>query len=358
MVHGEQALFTDMDWDMIFRWAKILLPSTNPVDQMVFLDTETTGLAGGAGTFAFMVGIGIYQGSHFILRQWFLRQPEEEKAMLAEIDRIIVSHPIAVSYNGKAFDVPLLHSRFILNGFTSPFRQIQQIDLLHLARKLWKNRLASRTLSNIEQEILAFKRSEEEVPGWMAPELYYDYLRNGNAAGVAPVFYHNAMDIVTLGALLMYTAKILSAPNQFSNLHGLDLVALARLHAELGEPVSAIQLYDSGLRSGVPDEFYVDCLLRQADVCKKLGDINQAIQYLEKAADQQSVPACEELAKYYEHTERDYEVAIRYVNQGLEIIERMPGKTYQKSQLDRTFQHRLERLLGKWQRKNECEKGL
>ena len=351
--HGFISMDTTVSLSMLYRWAKVAPEQQVDLSRLVFIDTETTGLAGGTGTLAFMVGIGFFEQEQFHLHQYFLRNVEEEPAMLAAIDSVVAPFDGLVSFNGRAFDVPLLNNRYLLNGLDSPCKNRYQIDLLHLARRMWKNRLASRALGTIEKEILGFLRSEEEVPGWMAPELYFNYLKNNNVEGIVPVFYHNAMDIVSLGALLIHFAAIISNPLQHQSLPGLDLVAIGHLYAGLEELDTAIRLYEKGIEEGVPEEFYTNALMRQATLCKKQGDYDYAIANWEKAAEMGNLTACEELAKVYEHQFANYELAMQWVGRANDILETMPKHNFVRRQQTQLFQHRLERLLGKWKSKTE-----
>lgn len=322
------------------------------LESSVFMDTETTGLAGGTGTLAFMVGLGFFRGNDFYLFQGFLRDPTEELAMLTHITGLLEGMNTVVTYNGKSFDVPLMHTRCTINGLEKLFTPMYHIDLLHLARKLWKYRLPSRTLGMVENEILGFHRSAEEVPGWMVPELYFEYQKTGDASVVLPVFYHNAMDILSLGVLLQVTAAMLDDPGSLGS-PGVDTVSVARMAAEQGDIGKAVALYEQGLQDDMPTDIYVETLLRFANIYKREKQWQTACVLWEKAAAQGSVFACEELAKYYEHITKDYPAAIQWVNCGFVCVEAMKLGAYERSRMVKAWQHRLERLLDKWARQNK-----
>jgi uncharacterized protein YprB with RNaseH-like and TPR domain len=322
------------------------------LETCVFMDTETTGLAGGTGTLAFMVGLGFFRGDDFYLYQGFLRDPTEELAMLTHITGLLEGRNTVVTYNGKSFDVPLMHTRCTINGLEKLFAPMFHIDLLHLARKLWKYRMPSRTLGMVENEILGFHRSAEEVPGWMVPELYFDYQKAGDATVVLPVFYHNAMDILSLGVLLQVTATLLDNPASLDS-PGVDTVSVARMAADQGNIEKAVILYEQGLNDDMPTDIYVETLLRFATIYKRDKQWDSACILWEKAAEQGSIWACEELAKYYEHTTKEYQMAIQWVNRGFDCFERMKLGGYQRSRMEQAWQHRLERLLEKWTKQNK-----
>ena len=182
------------------------LPATS---ELVYLDTETTGLAGGTGTCAFLVGIGAAEGSQFVVRQFFLRDYPEEKAMLAALAETLAPYKAVVTFNGKTFDLPLLETRYALKRMKSPFARLVHLDLLHPARRLWKLRLESCQLTHLEREVLDVRR-QGDVSGCEIPGIYFDYLRTGNARGLQPVFYHNSLDVITLAALGAELARVVS----------------------------------------------------------------------------------------------------------------------------------------------------
>lgn len=280
------------------------LPSIHD-DEIIFLDTETSGLAGGTGSFAFMIGLGYFTDQNFKLVQLFMRDPSEEPGLIAALHHFLGNFKAVVTYNGKSFDIPLLSSRHIINSFTSPFGDACHLDLLPLARRLWRNRLPSRALKDLEIELLNVRRTQDEVPGWMVPELYYNYLRNRDATPLAGVFYHNGMDVVSLAGLFNYTAALLSHPLDHPDIDSLDLIAIARLYDHLGRVDEAIQIYERSLTQGLPVTFYRETIIRFAMIYRKRNDWRNAVYLWEKGAQNFSISACVELSKYYEHHERD-----------------------------------------------------
>jgi len=152
-LHGIQPLFPSKPIGGLARWARVPELSEKSLDQFIFLDTETTGLSGGTGTMAFMVGVARYQNGHLMMEQFFLRSPAEEAALLAGLEHFCDGMAAVISYNGKTFDIPILNTRYILQGFTSPFEDLPHLDLLHLTRRIWKARLEQCNLGNIEQHI-------------------------------------------------------------------------------------------------------------------------------------------------------------------------------------------------------------
>jgi uncharacterized protein YprB with RNaseH-like and TPR domain len=345
-LHGKFKVFETADYASLL--SLLSLNQEFDLERCVFMDTETTGLAGGAGTLAFMVGLGFYRDNDFWLYQGFLRDPSDEPGMLAFIEELLAGIDTVITYNGKSFDVPLMHSRCVLNGFGKVFEDMRHIDLLHVARKVWKHRLPSRTLGTVENEILGFFRSKEEVPGWMAPELYFDYQKTGDASGVVPVFYHNAMDILTLGVLLRVVAAMVHDPFTV-NVAGADLVSIARMYADQNDYDRAIELYEKGIEHHLSNDVYLDALMRFAAIYKRQNETAKALSLWERAVKLGSIEACEELAKFYEHHAKSYEDAMKWVNEGFSCAKKANLSKYQRSRIEDSLQHRLERLLGKWQ---------
>ena len=170
-----------------------------PVNRWVFLDTETTGLAGGAGTLVFLVGIGGIQADHFVLKQFFLRSPVEEAGMLQALWEDLGGAPGLVTFNGGAFDLPLLETRYRL-AHRREFRLTDRphLDLLHPSRRLWRRSLPDCSLGTLERRVLGVERELADVPGALIPALYLDYLRRGDPTAMEGVLYHNTQDILSL----------------------------------------------------------------------------------------------------------------------------------------------------------------
>jgi tetratricopeptide (TPR) repeat protein len=279
--------------------------------------------------------------------QLFLKEPADEPALLARLDQLLSPFDTVVTYNGKAFDIPLLNTRHVLNAFQTPFGEFHHIDLLALARRIWKNRLPSRSLGTVESEILGVARGQEEIPGWMVPEIYFEYLKTGDARPLSGVFYHNRMDILSLGGLFKYGAKLLSQPMNHISQEGLDLIAVARLYEELGITSVALELYEHSLGLGLPKPFFVQTIYRYAHIAKKQGDWERAIVLWEKAALQDEVDACIEIAKYHEHINRDMDSALDWTIRAFENLQRSSLPHYVHIQYARLLEHRKDRIIRK-----------
>lgn len=344
--HGIVKLFPESPLTSISRWAGVPDIAASSIPNIIFLDTETTGLSGGTGTLAFMVGVGKFIGDKFVVNQYFMQNPAEERALLSGLSNFLYPLEAVVTYNGKSFDVPLLRTRYTLNALGFPAENSSHYDLLHLARRLWRQRLPSCSLSIIENQILGVIRKEEEVPGYAIPELYTDYLRSGNARPMHGIFYHNLVDILSLAGLFTHTAAILAEPTQRNAVSPEDQAAVGRVFRSFGDTDTALSLYKETLQNESDDDNYWQTLQEAALIYKRQFNYPSAISLWEKAAYAEKIYACEELAKFYEHHAKDISRAIHWTKFGLEIIENNP--TISKPDLlCSTFSHRLKRLLRK-----------
>lgn len=312
-----------------------------------FLDTETSGLSGGTGTYAFLVGVGKFESGQFHLSQFFMRDPSEEPALLMALEAYLAPCTILVTFNGKAFDVPLLNTRYLLQGWISPLADMVQVDLLHLARRLWHDRLPSRTLGNLEYQILGTIRSSQEVPGWMIPQLYFDYLRSGDARSMQNVFYHNAMDVLSLATLLDHCAHLLHAPQAVRGGEEFEQVAMGRIYEDLGNFDLAIQLFQDSLEKKLPDELYWDTLRRLSFIYKRLNLKTQAFELWEKAAHNGHLYAHVEMAKILEHERHDFRQALFWTKRAQEIVQTSSLLPYEQKQWLEELDHRIQRLQSK-----------
>jgi uncharacterized protein YprB with RNaseH-like and TPR domain len=329
---------------LIAQWARQPRLARVEPNTFAFLDTETTGLAGGTGTYAFMVGVGRYDGQAFHLAQFFMRDPMEERALLAALSEFLQPCQALVTFNGKAFDVPLLNARYITHGQPPPLASAAHLDLLPLARRLWRDRLPSRALGYLEEHILGVIRTHEDVPGWVIPSLYFEYLRSGDARALKSVFYHNTMDVLSLAALLSHVAGLLDDPLNGAVVHGLDLVAMGKLFEDLWHLETAAQLYQRGLAHDLPEEPYWKTVRRLSFVQKRRGNLSAAVALWREAARSGQIYAHIELAKFYEHQRRDYSEAAQWTQAALALVNApdFPRQAYGRWLAD--LEHRLARL--------------
>jgi len=342
--HGMKPLWPSEPITTLCQWAKAGPYTLDNLQDFIFLDTETSGLAGGTGTYAFEVGVGRFTEEGFKLAQFFMRHPGEEPALLAGLSEFIDGMQAVVTYNGKAFDIPLLNTRYTMMGMTSPFEAIDHFDLLPLARRLWRIRLESRTLGNVESQILGVKRGDEEVPGYLIPEMYFEYLKTGDARPLAGIFYHNAVDILSLAGLFSHMAFLLHAPNAKNITFGEDVVALARFFESMGDIPQAEVLYQEALSAHLPEDLYWDTLERFSFLLKRKEDWESAIKLWEIAAENHVLYAFEELAKAYEHRIKDLSKAKEWVLKAKNALEKRHIPAYEYHHWQESLNYRLNRL--------------
>jgi len=308
--------------------------------RLVFLDTETTGLAGGTGTCAFLIGIGAVEGMQFVVRQFLLRDYPEEKALLQALAETLQRCECLVTFNGKTFDVPLLETRYALARMKSPFETLLHLDALHPARRLWKLRLESCKLTDLESAVLGIRR-EGDVSGSEIPGIYFDYLRTGDARGLQPVFYHNALDILALAALTVQLARALADAGTLDS--PLDLFSLSRIQGATGSSVQSVATCQQALATGLPHPIEGQALRHLALLLKRQQQYELAAEAwleLTRREPPLAIEACEELAIYYEHRRRDCKTAWEFTAVALERLREQSPSLFRLSR----FTHRLDRL--------------
>ncbi|MDX1520483.1 MAG: ribonuclease H-like domain-containing protein [Anaerolineae bacterium] len=343
--HGRVPLRPETDLEPVAAWAKAPELAEFDLEALAFLDTETTGLAGGSGTYAFMIGAGRFEGDHFRLAQFFMRDPAEEPAQLAALTEFLAPCQALVTFNGKSFDGPLLNTRYITIGEVFPFTDAPHLDLLHLARRLWRDRLPSRALGDLERQVLGLHRTEEDTPGWLIPTLYFNYLRDGDARPLKGTFYHNALDVLAMAALLNHIGQMLADPFGHIIEHALDVVAVGKLFEELGQIDLAIQLFEQGLQANdLPEESYWKTQERLSLAHRKQGNFEAAVAVWQQAAEGRQIYAHVELAKFYEHKQRDYAEAKRWTDQALAIVLAHHPTHAERRRWLTELKHRLKRL--------------
>ncbi len=296
-----------------------------PPERWAFLDTETTGLAGGTGTYCFLVGVGALEGRDFRVQQFLMRDYSEEPALLEALAAHLERFDVLVTYNGKSFDAPLLETRFRMARRRPAHERLAHLDVLHSARRLFRLRLASCRLTELEAAVLGFCR-EGDLPGELIPYYYFDYLRTHEALKLVPIFHHNLMDIVTLACLTSLVLAAVGDPEAAPLAHPLDLYSLAAWVAKVGNRESAVRLYQRALVArlpdarGLPEAIALRAKAELAALHKRARDYQQALPLwteLAAAPNGWRLAALEELAKYYEHRARDYPRALELARAGL-----------------------------------------
>jgi uncharacterized protein YprB with RNaseH-like and TPR domain len=343
-IYGSSPLLSASPLSFISQWAKDPEIKNLPLKKFAFLDTETSGLSGGTGTYAFLVGVARFIEGDYVLRQFFMRDPAEEPALLEGLANFLGPCEALVTFNGKAFDAPLLSTRYRLHQIPIPYMDYSHLDLLPLARRLWRDRLESRALKYLEEHVLGLTRSSEEVPGYEIPWLYFDYLRSGDARPLGGVFYHNAMDVVAMAALLAHMNDMIECPYEGKVQHGLDFVALGKLFEDFGHWDSAAKLFERGLEFGLDESDFGVAVKRLSILQKRRGDLEEAVRLWEESARRGHLYAFIELAKHYEHKQRDVKSALKWTKSAFKRVEKADMPEYMRNYWMGEIEHRMERL--------------
>ena len=346
-IYGSSPLVSTYPRSHVSQWANDPQISELPLSKFAFLDTETSGLSGGTGTYAFLVGVARFVDDSFVVQQFFMRDPAEEPALLEGLANFLAPCQALVTFNGKAFDAPLLSTRYRLHQIPIPYKDYSHLDLLPLARRLWRDRLESRALKYLEEHVLGLTRSSEEVPGNEIPFLYFDYLRNGDARPLGGVFYHNAMDVIAMAALLAHMNDMLESPFEGKVQHGLDFVALGKLFEDLGHWDESARLFERGLEFGLDEADFGVAVKRLSILQKKRGDLAEAVRLWEESAKRGHLYAFIELAKHYEHKQRDAKSAMKWTKSALKHVEKADMPAYMRKYWVDEIEHRMERLKRK-----------
>jgi uncharacterized protein YprB with RNaseH-like and TPR domain len=315
-----------------------------PAD-MVFMDTETTGLAGGAGTLAFLVGIGYYAADGFVLRQYFLPDPSGEAAMLEASLGEMESRKALVTFNGRVFDVPVLQSRAALRlRRLDALAGLAHFDLLIHARRLWGRRLESCALRSLETDLLDVRRSSEDVPSGLIPYLYREYLQTNDPDSMAGVLYHNTQDILSMAVLAAEVVERYRRPPAEIE-DPLDALAMAAIYRGIGRIALAEEGFRAALGADLAGGERVRALEGLAGIFKAGGASEKAVEFWEgwhAAAPDDPLP-CVELAKFYEWRAHDLAAAMRWTEFAFEATEAV-GDAHRRREIERAVSHRMRRL--------------
>lgn len=310
--------------------------------RILYLDTETTGLGGGAGTVAFEVGLGWLEEDGFHVHQLLMRDYPEERFLLEEIVRTAERFDVICTFNGKTFDLPLLKNRFIMNRIRTDCLEKPHIDLLHIARRVWKLRLQRCNLTNLEEALLGIPRVDD-LPGALVPERFFSYLKTGDFKLFDDVLEHNAQDIASLCTLLAHMCRMYENPEQLrfdEDVYSMG-VALDRFrHTEEARRCYRLaggtmhaqgqqRLAVSYRRSGEKQEA---AAVWQGMIARREGGVTPYV----------------ELAKFYEHTQKDVPAAMDMVRRAIAMMSE-PSLFDEPSvqEMRNALQYRYDRLKRK-----------
>ncbi len=313
-----------------------------------FVDIETTGLSGGAGTLGFLIGLGTFEKEGFHLRQYFLRDPEEEAATLRLLRADLKKVEGLVTFNGRSFDLPILESRYTI-AVRDRWRLSRRphLDLLYPSRRLWSKTLSNCRLGTLERHVLEVERTEEDVPGELIPGMYLDYLRTGDASDMTRVIYHNAVDILSLvGLSSVVLEKHLDQDP--SGLAGGEALAVARWHEANGRRAEAEAAYRAAVRGAPNDALRADALKNLTAMLKRQNRREQAVpRWIEWHTAMPADPSpCIELAMYYEWEAKDLAQALQWAEAAVGVVREWP-KGWKRDQRSAEVEHRIKRLQRK-----------
>lgn len=325
-------------------------------EKWLFLDTETTGLAGGTGTYAFLVGLAWWDADGLQVEQFFMRDFSEEHSLLHELSARLANRPVLVTFNGKSFDWPLLESRFTMTRSIAVPKLAAHLDLLHPARALWRLRLGSVRLVELERHVLDAPRlgwrRDDDVASALIPQFYFDYLHGGPAEPLAGVVRHNQMDLRGLAALFGKINALLSEPSAAGETQSLDLFGLSRFLQRRGETDRAHSACSQALEIGLPAEFRPRARRELALMAKRRGEHDRAAEILQEivADTQDGIYACEQLAIHFERHAKHFHRAAEFAQLALAKLRcqrsasRGPYLAARYTRLEQKFLHRIARL--------------
>ena len=273
--------------------------------QWLFLDTETTGITGGTGTYPFLVGIAWWDAGGLEVEQFFMRDYSDEHSLLVALAERIAERPVLVTFNGKSFDWPLLETRYRMTRAIRPPALRAHLDFLHPARNLWRLRIGSVRLAELELKVLGWNRGPD-MNSWMIPEIYFDYLRGGPPETLLPIFHHNQMDLRGLAALAARILSLLGNPETHGH-DGLELFGVSRICERRGDAARARKHYAQSIARDLPVETDRAARSSLARLAKRDGDFALALRLWEGmlGSSREGLEAYEQLAIYYEHRTRE-----------------------------------------------------
>lgn len=298
-----------------------LLDHRVPLGECLFVDCETTGLSGGAGTVAFLIAIGQFDGANFVVDQYFLPDLSDEAAILDELLSRFERARAIVTYNGSSFDLPLLEGRFNFWRLDPAFRELPHLDLLWPTRAIFKHRIQSCSLSTVEQQLLRIARVED-LPGSQVPEVYFEYLRNGFSPKLHAVFEHNRLDVVSLFVYAVWLDQSAHPERPALNSPD-DLRALAAYWYRHRHHKPALRALEEASTRIMDSQQVASVHRLRAHILKRVRDYETAHDEWRKAAERSpgDYSIAEELAKHLEHRRRDYPAALKIIEQALAALE-------------------------------------
>jgi uncharacterized protein len=318
--------------------------------QWLFLDTETTGLMGGTGTYPFLVGIAWWDAGGLEVEQFFMRDYSEEHALLVTLAERMAERRVLVTFNGKSFDWPLLETRYCITRKLAPPTPRAHLDFLHPSRNLWRIRLGSVRLAELEKHVLGWDRGADLISARI-PQFYFDYLRGGPPEPLVQIFLHNQMDLRGLAGLASRVLSILAEP-EAQNPDGLELFGLSRICERRGETGRAQKHYAESIAAALPLETDRAARRSLARLAKRSRDFPRALELWESilGGSREGFEAYEQLAIYYEHQLGEKARAAALVHKALAELRKTSRSGPITAALHRQYRNRFERRLARLER--------
>ncbi len=316
------------------------LPDPLNPRHILFLDTETTGLGGGAGTVAFEIGVGRITSQGFAVTQYVMRDYPEERFMLEKVRQQILDSEVLCTFNGRTFDIPLLRTRFLMNRINADCLDLPHIDLLPISRRIYKLRLSQCRLGRIESEVLGISRPND-LPGSEAPERFFRFLKTGEFSLLEEVLAHNEQDVASMLLLLSHLCAQYTRPEQISFQEDLFSMgaALEKEH-HTRESRKVYRLVPSG-RLHSPSQLRLAASHRRDGQAERAKEI-----YLDMIARKEGgVEPYIAMAKYYEHKEGNPALALEMTRKALILLAEpslLDSSTVQDTR--NALQYRYDRL--------------
>jgi uncharacterized protein len=319
--------------------------------QWLFLDTETTGLAGGTGTYAFLVGVAWWDAGGLEVEQFFMRDHSEEHSLLVALAERIAERRVLVTFNGKCFDWPLLETRYRMTRRILPPAPRAHLDFLHPSRNLWRLRLKSARLPELERQVLGWNRGVDVVSE-LIPAIYFSFLRGGSPEPLVPIFHHNQMDLRGLAGLAERVLSVLADPASPTR-DAFELFGVSRICERRGEATRARKLYEQSIASELPPEPARVARKALARLAKKDGDFRAACDLWTEllGSSRDGLDAYEELAIHFERRAREPDRAAVLVRQALAELRRANRLGTLAPAIYARYQKRFERRLARLERK-------
>jgi hypothetical protein len=324
--------------------------------RIAFIDTETTGLSGGAGVCAFLIGIGYLTKNGFVVEQFMMSDFPAEPEMLRRVGETLRGFDVIASYNGRAFDIPILDSRFLLNRVRESLSDRPQLDLLHAARRIWKHRLDNCSLKSIEANVLDFFRVDD-IDSWLIPQTYFEFLRTGERDLIEPVMHHNRLDILSLAFVAQMILSALDAPSEAPLHYGEDWFGLGTLFEKHRRMKEAVGCFERAMEIGLHENARARCMRLLSLTHKRKGDWDSAVRLWNEEAydDSHTLFALEELAKFHEHRRRDLSGAREVCRRAITMLEiRVATTDADLTRHFEQFEYRLRRIEKKIRRRENC----